>query len=333
MKKQEIEAAFLHSVLTSDKKSVWRDIVNKTWEIMSQELPESNYDLEISHRDRLVGQYDAALLSSWELWNNFPDSVEKGSNRIIDFWKNEINGKALLVLDALSLRETPWILEGAKKRGYKIEFSGPVSSELPSETTEFAKAIGFPQRSALTQTETNSSHVLPNTKTASCDLPWEDCIPLVEAKENFVFWHHWPDSRMHDLSEPGDGFQTLVKEAKTKLGSDEFWSFIERLTTGRKLVITSDHGYAASSLFYDVTDKEQATYLKETFKSGRCLRDGKVSDKWAPPLEVELNGSNNSSFSFVLGRRKWKSAGGYPTLLHGGLTLLEVLTPFIVISR
>ena len=333
MGKSDIEVTFLHSILTSDKNTVWENISNRIWEIMSQGLPETNYDLEISHRDRLVGQYDAALLSSWELWNCFPESVEKGSSRIINFWKNEINGKALLVLDALSLRESPWILEGARKRGYKIEFSGPVSSELPSETTEFAKAIGFSQRSALTQTQTNSSHVLANTKTVSCDLPWEDCIPLVESEENFIFWHHWPDSRMHDLSEPGDGFQTLVKEAKSNLDSNEFWDFIERLTTGRKLIITSDHGYAASSLFYDVTDKEQAVYLKENFKSGRSLKGGKVSDNWAPPLEVELEGSNNSSFSFVLGRRKWKSAGGYPTLLHGGLTLLEVLTPFIVISR
>jgi hypothetical protein len=36
---------------------------------------------------------------------------------------------------------------------------------------------------------------------------------------------------------------------------------------------------------------------------------------------------------FALGRRKWKSQGGYPTLTHGGLTVLEVASPFIELSR
>jgi hypothetical protein len=36
---------------------------------------------------------------------------------------------------------------------------------------------------------------------------------------------------------------------------------------------------------------------------------------------------------FALGRRKWRSAGGYPTLAHGGLSLLEVAAPFVEISK
>jgi hypothetical protein len=35
----------------------------------------------------------------------------------------------------------------------------------------------------------------------------------------------------------------------------------------------------------------------------------------------------------VNGRRKWKSAGGYPTLIHGGLSVLEVAVPFIELSK
>lgn len=333
MRSMDIDSKFLHSILTSEDKIVWEAIANKVWEIMSSDLPDSNFDLEISLRDRLIGQYDAALLSSWELWKSFPSQVEKGSSKVKNFWGTEISGKALLILDALSLRESPWLLRGARERGYNIEISCPVSSELPAETTEFAKALGFSQRSALTDALTSNDHKLPLTKTISCDLPWGDCIPLFGAEKNVALWHHWPDSRMHDLAEPGDGFQTLLKEAKIKLESDDFWELVERLTTGRKLVITSDHGYSASSFFYDVNDKEQANYLKENYKSGRSKKGGQVAEKWAPPLEIAVKNAFDQDYSFVLGRRKWKSTGGYPTLLHGGLTLLEVLTPYIVISR
>ena len=37
------------------------------------------------------------------------------------------------------------------------------------------------------------------------------------------------------------------KDAAQQLSSDDFWAFVERLATGRRLVITSDHGYAATS--------------------------------------------------------------------------------------
>ena len=45
---------------------------------------------------------------------------------------------------------------------------------------------------------------------------------------------------------------------------------MECLATGRRVVITSDHGYAASGLFPDA-DKNQTDYLKKTFKSGRWI--------------------------------------------------------------
>jgi hypothetical protein len=37
--------------------------------------------------------------------------------------------------------------------------------------------------------------------------------------------------------------------------------------------------------------------------------------------------------TLALGRRKWKSQGGYPTLTHGGLSLLEMAVPFIEIEK
>ncbi len=63
---------------------------------------------------------------------------------------------------------------------------------------------------------------------------------------------------------------------------------------------------------------------------------------WVPPLLFErlrhLDFAHNPFFAhadaaFSLGRRKWKSQGGYPTLTHGGLSLLEVAVPFIELSR
>jgi hypothetical protein len=43
--------------------------------------------------------------------------------------------------------------------------------------------------------------------------------------------------------------------------------------------------------------------------------------------------STHGARRYAVGRRKWKSQGGYPTLTHGGLSVLEVASPFIEISK
>jgi hypothetical protein len=107
---------------------------------------------------------------------------------------------------------------------------------------------------------------------------------------------------------------------------------VERMSTGRRLIITSDHGYAASGMFADVSDKEQVGWLKVVFGSSRFVSGSGAAQHWMPPIALSLITKHGTS-QFALGRRKWRSAGGYPTLAHGGLSLLEVAVPFIEISK
>ena len=116
------------------------------------------------------------------------------------------------------------------------------------------------------------------------------------------------------------------------LNSGDFWALVERLTTGRRLVVTADHGYAASGLFPDTVDAEQAAYLRNRFSSGRSALSETSPSRWAPPIDLTLDTPRGRQ-ALVLGRRKWKSPGGYPTLTHGGLSLLEVAVPFLELSR
>jgi hypothetical protein len=326
----------LESVTATSPQQAWTEIADHLWSVFSAPIPKAGIDAEVVRRDRDLTELDNVLsCSAWDLWEEFDSSVPKVSQSIIDFWTSTNGGKAVLILDGLSLREVPWLLDQADKRGRKMHQATVRATELPCETTPFAQALGFGSRSSLGNSLAGSAHKLRGAGTESSDLPWKDCIELVGNQEGFVFWHHWPDDRMHDLSKPGEGLHKLARETHAALTSDDFWAFVERLATGRRLVITSDHGYAACGHFPDLIDKDQADYMKKLFKSGRTS----VSDpgaepdgSWVPPIDLRLT-TAHGTHDYVLGRRKWKSPSGYPTLHHGGLSLLEVFVPFIELSK
>jgi hypothetical protein len=263
--------------------------------------------------------------------------MPRGSDSVIEFWNRIHGGKALLILDGLSLRESPWILEQAKARGYTIHTSAAVASELPSETNYYAKALGLSQRSALENNSAGKAHKLTGARTETTDLPWTECTASIGAQESIAYWHHWPDHRLHELAKPGEGLKKLASEAHAALTGDEFWGFIEKLATGRRVAITSDHGYAACGYFSNL-DGDQASYMKQIFASGRTAANSSSTTPtqpaaWLPPIDLEL-ATQHGNHRFVLGRRNWKVSGQSNRLLaHGGLSLLEVFVPYIELSK
>ncbi|CDX58765.1 conserved hypothetical protein [Mesorhizobium plurifarium] len=322
----------LHTLTQGTDAHAWRAIVNHAVEITSKPLAAANAASEVVKRDREIGELDLFLSSSgWDLWQAFGASVERTSDRLVRWWAESFSAKAVLVLDGLSLRELPWLLQGAKERGFTLHEVSANASELPCETDEFARALGFASRSKLQNNGGGLVHKLQPAQTETVDLPWKDCESLVGSTPNQVFWHHWPDAKLHDGSGAGQGLEPLTKDVAQQLSGDDFWAFVERLATGRRLVITSDHGYAATGYFPDA-DGEVGHFLKQTFSSGRSKPGMADTGPFVPPVALQIE-SPRGAYLLALGRRKWRSQGGYPTLTHGGLSLLEVLAPFIELTK
>lgn len=331
-----IDAKLLHSLTKESAEEAWRIIIDCAVEVASKPLAIGNAPSEVLKRDREIGTLDHFLSSiGWDLWQSFGNTVERTSDRLTRWWAEPYSAQAVLILDGLSLRELPWLLQGAKERGFTLHEVSANASELPGETNQFAQALGFASRSQLQNNGGGLAHKLQPAHTESIDMPWKDCEGLINSTPNWVFWHHWPDSKLHDGSGAGQGLDTLTRNTADQLSSDEFWAFVERLATGRRLVITSDHGYAASGYFPDA-EGEVGQYLKSTFASGRSTKAAGLSQQdcgpFVPPVALQIN-SPHGDYLLAVGRWKWKSQGGYPTLTHGGLSLLEVLSPFVEISK
>ena len=326
-----IEIGQFQRLMCSSSQVAWDGIVENMLRVFSAKLDPHNYVGEIRNRDRYVGEFDNVLATSgWNLWSDFGASVPRTSQLLCDWWNNPFAGRAVLILDGLSLREIPWLLQGAEEHGFQIKQARVTAAELPAETNQFAAALGLNSRSQLQNNQAGLVHKLAPAATESLEWPWLDCAGLIKSSPDWLFWHHWPDCKIHATDGPGQGLDELAQEAKQQLNSAEFWQFVDRLATGRRLVITSDHGYAATGLFHDAADG-QTKYLKETFQGGRYTAGGEP-DSFVPPLSYIVD-SPHGTTRYALGRRKWKVAGGYPTLVHGGLSLLEVLSPFVELSK
>ena len=307
-----------------DPEAVWSDIFDRLRDVALATPNPQILHKQTVDPDRLLAE------SAWSLWEDFPTHAPKVIDALKQFWiSGSVSGTAVVILDALSLRELPLIVTAAEKRNItpvRIEVRG---SEVPTDTDQFAKALGVPSRSKLYNNKPPGSFIFAgeDTYTDVLDLPFEDCLSAVKPKPRLFLWHSWLDDLLHRYGANDDAHTTVARETKEQLGADGFWNFIDRIREGRRLVITSDHGYAVSQFFYTEKDDDAVKLLKQQFGAKRCAQE-KPDNQWPqrhlPPLAIRHDG-----WLAVTGQRQWKIQGGFPHLCHRGLSLLEAAVPFI----
>lgn len=285
---------------------------------MSSSSPIALHDATVIP-DRLLTE------AAWELWEAFPTNAEKTSD-CLKGWAVSGSGKAVLILDALSLRELPILMREAETRGIQPIQVKVTGSECPSTTDHFAKSLGLPSRSALANDGKPGTFALfgGGCYTDVVSLPFEDCA--VPSSPNLVIWHSWLDDLIHLQKKLPDQISRIARIATNTLQSEGFWNFINCLRQGRGLIITSDHGYAVSKCFSsEVEDPDAIEILRETFGASR---NRVSSEPWKKRFMPPIVMTNNNQH-VVMGQRKWKVQGGFPHVCHGGMSLLEVAVPYI----
>lgn len=178
--------------------------------------------------DRLLAE------SAWELWLAYSQEVPRTAAVLRRWWSTpSSHGRAVLVLDALSLRELAALLGGAKARGIEPISVQATGAEVPSDTDQFAKALGLGSRSSLANNGAPAGFVFAfdSTYTDVLNLPFEDCVGAVPHETNVFVWHTWLDDLIHVHKRLPDQIYKLAHET---LQSEGFWKFVERLRQGRR---------------------------------------------------------------------------------------------------
>jgi len=310
----------------------WVDIILNTpsptdaWNGLFEQLKETAVfcDSAVDLHNQTVAPDRLLAETAWELWVSYPNTAPRTSQKLKE-WCSSNAGRAVLILDALSLREMPWLLGGAHARDIQPTDVSVTGAEAPSDTDQFARALGVPSRSHLAGKGAPGSFNLFPKKgyTDVISVPFEDSVGSIPNESNVFVWHSWLDDLIHVHKKLPD---QIYKAASTTLQDDGFWKFVDRLRQGRKLVVTSDHGYAVSKLFSsEEIDPDVIDKLRETFGAARYKKaNGLWQERFMPPIVMSAGGHH-----VIMGQRKWKVQGGFPHVCHGGLSLLEVAVPFI----
>ena len=134
----------IRTLTTATPADAWRDIIAGALLVCAAPLSPITAPGEVTKRDRAVGELDRFLSQgAWDLWKDFGAVVERNSDRLAIWWAQPFAAKAILILDGLSLREIPWLVEGAKQRGLPSVRLPPMAPNCR------AKPTPSPERSDL----------------------------------------------------------------------------------------------------------------------------------------------------------------------------------------
>ena len=284
------------------------EILKRIWEPSGKSLSAHYRNGEVS-----TNKFEQTLL---ELYPHLYDELLEQCKK-----KNvaeKVRGKnkfCLLIMDSLSLREAI-LLENDFKEEYDIQLNYSFSS-LPSETESFKKRVfGRSNISQWSNPEFKYIHDLSKLTT----LPKSDKLTI---------WTQVPDNKIHHSrsghSEPWTmddiypDIKQLVHEILKTCRHDE-------------VVITSDHGYVdlTASCFWPLDDWSK-TALRNQFKD----RWKKKENNWELEQLYDNGFIRYAGDNYIVqGRYSWTTGRGkVNTRRHGGLTLMECMTPMLQIRR
>jgi hypothetical protein len=236
--------------------------------------------------------------------------------------------EAVVVFDGLSLREVPALLRLAVDGGLSVIENGFSVAALPCETLDFVE-----QRLAC-------GRVAPSQLSGRRDLrdrgiaayyygrPGER-HPLDADARCLLLWSSFPDNTYRDS---GARFAEHFEQVQTLLES-AWKATVMSIPRGRRILVTSDHGYVFLGPGLSFSRHHDDLRPLTAYLGGE--RHARISERGEPPVHEDLAIYPGRDLAVLRGRIPLHPPGPSANKLykHGGLSLMEMLTLWVVLSR
>jgi len=233
---------------------------------------------------------------------------------------------AAVVFDGLSLREIPVALNLAEHSGLRVVEIGVAFAATPSDTMDFV--VQRLRAGNVTPSQLPSRGELRDAGIAVFyyNAPTQRHT-LDRNAQSLLLWSAFPDQT---YSDSGARFKEHFQEIHTQFES-AWMNTVQQIPRGRKILVTSDHGYVffGSNLSF-ARNNAAVRPLTQLMGGERFYR----LDSGDVPAHPDLAVLPHRSVAMIRGRVQTHPTGQASSKLykHGGLSLMEMLTPWIVLE-
>ena len=232
---------------------------------------------------------------------------------------------AVVIFDGLSIRELPLLIKLAQRTGYIINSMKYGYASLPSDTVSFIEQRIVGKRIGPSQLETRKELKDKNILVRLYDT----IIRHYEFSNNgspILLWSSFPDGTyMNFEAKSSSHFEAIVKQF------DVAWkNIILSIPQDYRIIITSDHGYIYLHAGYESELKPDKSL--EVLKNDRYRIIDENAD--IPMGHNALQIISHRRVAMLRGRIKNRPQGPNANKIfrHGGMSLMEMLTPHIEIQ-
>ncbi len=249
-----------------------------------------------------------------------------GQERTVGAFFAQHPKSAVVVFDGCSLREMPRLLELANASRHEVLEFACSRAAVPSETEWFISdrlGLGLPTigpsqlsgRGELKQRNVRFYYYRQTT----------DHHTIQDGEESFLLWSRFPDQRYTDSTATDESMFDGLWD-----GLEQAWKrTVQAVPHDRAVLVTSDHGYIF--LGSGLSDPG--------LKGADRVLEGKRFRFFEPPESLPTSGNGlwvdaNRRLAVLAGRghNRFQGSGAQSVYRHGGLTLMEMLTPWLVLG-
>lgn len=233
---------------------------------------------------------------------------------------------ATVLFDGCSLREVPRLLELAKASGREVLELGCSRAAVPSETDFFiSERLGLGLPTIGPSQLSNRGELKQRHIRFFYYRQTSDHHTIQDGDEAFLLWSRFPDQRYTDSTATDESMFDGLWD-----GLEQAWRrTVQAVPPDRKVLVTSDHGY----IFLGSGFSDPSLQTADRALDGKRFRVF-GSHESLPPKGNGLWVDASRRLAVLAGRghNRFQGPGAQSVYRHGGLTLMEMLTPWLILG-
>ena len=277
--------------------------------------------------EKMVNEKEALLTAAADSYFRELVTAQAPARTITEFCDKHPDS-CVVILDGCSLRELPRLLELAKSSRRPVVECTCGRSAIPSTTEHFISdrlGLALP---AVSPSELVSRHELRNHGIGYYFFQKPNEFQhILEGPGSILLWHRFPDLRFMDSTassaEMYDGIWDILGMV---------WkNMVQSLPVKRNVLVTSDHGYVFFGAGLSDTSLEQMDRPLQGKRFRQFSDDEPFPEEGTPGLFLD----QQRRTAILQGRCHNRPQAPSPSkslYRHGGLSLMEVLTPWLVLG-